>query len=428
MEDKKIDDLFKNQLKNLEVSPNKKVWNSIETKLKKKKRRVFPFWLFSGAAVAILVLGLFFYPFSTNENQHIIPKIDEVITTSPTKKPLINTTIDTLILQNNKVEQVLKTNQNAIVKTEIKEEKWNTNNTKKEFVARKNPAKTTFLKPFNIDENLTSNQQIVILQIEKITDYRASEKMDFNAFLATKETQIENKEIVKNWSVAPTFGVLQSNSFSNTSPIAEDLANTTTGENSFSYGLQVGYKLNKRWTIQSGIHLQEMKYSNNQITVYPSEIANLQSVAFNDNSSVSFNNSVTENLSIMSNLFTNFVKSTGNLSQNFGYIEIPLEMKYNFSNNTKIEAQLVTGFSSLFLDKNKVVLNTFNTTRTGELTTLNNINFSGNLGFDFNYYLNSNWSLNINPMFKVQLNTFKTEANGFAPFNLGIYSGIKYQF
>ena len=428
MEDKKIDDLFKNQLKNLEVSPNKKVWNSIETKLKKKKRRVLPFWLFSGAAAAILVLGLFFYPFSTNENQHIIPKIDEVITTSPTKKPLINTTIDTLILQNNKVEQVLKTNQNALVKTEIKEEKSNINNTKKEFVARKNPAKTTFLKPFNIDANLTSNQQITTIHIEKITVKNASEKMDINAFLATKETQIKNKEIVKNWSVAPTFGVLQSNSFSNTSPIAEDLANTTTGENSFSYGLQVGYKLNKRWTIQSGIHLQEMKYSNNQIAVYPSEIATMQAVAFKDNGSVSFNNSVSENLSIMSNLFTNFVKSTGNLSQNFGYIEIPLEMKYNFSNNTKIEAQLVTGFSSLFLDKNKVVLNTFNTTRTGELTTLNNINFSGNLGFDFNYYLNNNWSLNINPMFKVQLNTFKTEANGFAPFNLGIYSGIKYQF
>ena len=103
-------------------------------------------------------------------------------------------------------------------------------------------------------------------------------------------------------------------------------------------------------------------------------------------------------------------------------------MKYNFSNNSKFEAQLVTGFSSLFLDKNEVILNTFNTTSTGELTNLNNINFSGNLGFDFNYFLNNNWSLNVNPMFKVQLNTFKTEANNFAPFNLGIYSGIKYQF
>jgi len=426
MEDKKIDDLFKNQLKKLEVSPNRKVWNSIETKLKKKKRRVFPFWLFSGAAAAILVLGLFFYPFSKNENQHIIPNIDEVITTNPTKRPLINTTIDTLIIQNNKVEDVLKTNQNAFVKTEIKEEKSSIN--KKEFVALKNPAKITFLKPYNIDANLVSNQQIVTIHTEKITDKKASEKMDLNAFLATKETPKKESEIIKNWSVAPTFGVLQSNSFSNTSPIAEDLANTTTGENSFSYGLQVGYKLNKRWTIQSGIHLQEMKYSNNQIAVYPSEIATMQSVAFNDNNSISFNNTVTESLSIRSNLFTILAKSKGNLSQNFGYIEIPLEMKYNFSNNTKIEAQLVTGFSSLFLEKNKVILNTFNTTSTGELTNLNNINFSGNLGFDFNYFLNDNWSLNINPMFKIPLNTFKTEANNFAPFNLGIYSGIKYQF
>ncbi len=428
MEDKKIDDLFKNQLKNLEVSPNKKVWNSIETKLKKKKRRVFPFWIFSGAAAAILVLGLFLYPFSKNENQHSIPNIDEVITTNPINKPLINTTIDTLILQNNKVEDVLKTNQNAFVKTEIKEEKSSINNNKKEFVALKNPAKITFLKPYNIDANLTSNQQITIIHIEKITVKNASEKMDLNAFLATKETLKKESEIIKNWSVAPTFGVLKSNSFSDTSPIAEDLANTTTGENSFSYGLQVGFKLNKRWTIQSGIHLQEMKYSNNQITVYPSEIATMQSVAFNDNNAISFNSTATESLSFRSNLFTTLAKSKGNLSQNFGYIEIPLEMKYNFSNNNKIEAQLVTGFSSLFLEKNEVILNTFNTTSTGELTNLNTINFSGNLGFDFNYFLNNNWSLNLNPMFKIPLNTFKKEANNFTPFNLGIYSGIKYQF
>ena len=48
MGDKKIDDLFQEQLKNLEVSPNKRVWNNIEDKLKKKKRKVFPFWWFSG--------------------------------------------------------------------------------------------------------------------------------------------------------------------------------------------------------------------------------------------------------------------------------------------------------------------------------------------------------------------------------------------
>jgi hypothetical protein len=428
MEDKKIDDLFKNQLKNLEVSPNKRVWSAIESKLNKKKRRVLPFWMFSGAAAAILVLGFFFYPFSTNENQVIIPSIDEVITTNPSKKPALNTTIDTLILLNKNIGHGLKKNQNAVVKTKIKQDKSIFNKNKKEFLALKNHAKQLFLKPFNIDESLASNKQITTIQVNKIARKITSKKMDLNAFLSQKETQKNNKEIAKKWSVAPTFGVLQSNSFSNTSPVAEDLANTTNGENSFSYGLHIGYKLNKRWTIQSGIHLQEMKFSNNQIIVYPSENAITQSVTFNDNNAVSFNNTLTESLSISSNLFSNFDKSTGNLLQNFGYIEIPLEMKYNFSNNNKIEAQLVTGFSSLFLDKNEVILNTLNATSIGELTNLNNINFSGNLGFDFNYFLNNNWSLNLNPMFKVQLNTFKTEANDFSPFNLGIYSGIKYQF
>lgn len=428
MEDKKIDNLFKNQLKNLEVSPNKRVWNSIETKLKKKKRRVFPFWIFSGATAAILVLGLFLYPFFKDENQHIIPNSDEIITTNPTKKTPIDTKIDTLILQNNKIEQVLKTNQNAFVKTKNKEEKTNINKSKKEFIALKNPSKKLFLKSYDVDTNLASNQHIKTIDIDKIIVKKVSKKMDLNAFLSTEETPKINAEIAKNWSVAPTFGILQSNSFSNTSPVAESLANTTNGENSFSYGLQVGYKLNKRWTIQSGIHLQEIKYSNNQITIYPSEVSTTQSVAFKDNNSVSFNNTVTESLSLRTNSFNNFARSTGNLSQNFGYLEIPIEMKYNFSNNNKIEAQLVTGFSSLFLDKNEVVLNTINSSRKGELTNLNTINFSGNLGFDFNYFLNNNWSLHINPMFKAQLNTFKTEANGFAPFNLGIYSGIKYQF
>jgi len=428
MADKKIDNLFKQQLKNLEVSPNKRVWNSIETKLKKKKRRVFPFWLFSGSVAAILVLGLFLYPFSSDENQNSIPNIDEIITTIPTKKNPIKTTIDTLILKNNKVNELLKTQQNVLVKTKIQKEKSIIHNNKTAFIALKKPVKQLVLKHFTIDANLTLNQQKTNIFINEISPKTVLPKIDLNAFLSSEETAANNKVVQKNWSVAPTFGALQSNSFANTSPVTEDLANSTNGENSFSYGLQVGFKINKRWTIQSGIHLQEMRYSNNQIGIYPSEIATTSSIAFKDNTSVSFNNTNAESLSLRTNSFDSFIRNTGNLSQNFGYIEIPVEMKYNFSNNKKIEAQLVTGFSSLFLDKNEVILNTPNSTRIGELTNLNAINFSGNLGFDFNYFLNNNWSLTLNPMFKIHLNTYNTDANGFAPFNLGIYSGIKYQF
>ena len=71
MANKKIDNLFQEQLKNLEVSPNKRVWNNIETQLSKKKHRVFPFWWFTGSVASILVLVLLFYPLSADENQNI---------------------------------------------------------------------------------------------------------------------------------------------------------------------------------------------------------------------------------------------------------------------------------------------------------------------------------------------------------------------
>ena len=103
-------------------------------------------------------------------------------------------------------------------------------------------------------------------------------------------------------------------------------------------------------------------------------------------------------------------------------------MKYNFSNSNKLQTQFVTGFSTLFLNKNEVILDTQNFSRTLEAANLNNINFSGNIGFDFNYNLSKKIALNLNPMFKVQFNTFSNNSNGFAPFNMGIYTGIKYQF
>ena len=43
MDQKKIDELFQKQLKNLESAPNQRVWSHIETKLKKKKVNKFSF-------------------------------------------------------------------------------------------------------------------------------------------------------------------------------------------------------------------------------------------------------------------------------------------------------------------------------------------------------------------------------------------------
>ena len=462
MANNNIDRLFQEQLKNLEATPNKKVWNSIEAKLKNKKRRVLPFWWFSSGIAAIFVVGLLLFPFSKNTNSIENYNNKEIITTNSSEENINK--IDSINFNKKSVEEILiaeeETNvknvnkqQNSNLKTIKKSVVANNNNDKtvkkREFVSTKNAMKKNFLANNSTQINIastkddvtkdnqkksyknsienTSKEKSILNETEQLNDKEVVKKTDFNSFINKKEILKDKKSIQKQWSVAPVFAVLNSNSFSNTSPIDNDLSNSTEGENSFSYGVQVAYKINSKWTVQSGIHLQEMNYTNSNLAVVNvGSNSSSSAVVFNNEDTFSFQRSASLNPTTSS--LINTVSSNGRLSQNYGYIEIPIEVKYNFSNNNKIETQVVAGFSSLFLNKNVVNLNTDDFSKSGKASNLNNYNISGNLGFDVNYHLDKNWSLNLNPMIKAQLNTFSSDSNGFLPFNFGVYTGINYSF
>jgi len=429
MGDKKIDNLFQEQLKKLEVSPNKRVWNNIEAKLKKKKRKVFPFWWFSGAVASIILLTFIFNQYSSVENPKFNINPDKTITIIPERETIINNKIDSLDLKNNRKNEILLSKEDNVIKVD-KNKIQNSRSQKEIYKPRK--SKTSLILNYNsIATNFKIVPQESLLKISKRNTIKYNDKkLDIASVIKEAKNTNDNKS-ENNWSIAPSFAVLKSNSLSDTSPINAGLSESTSGENSYSYGVQVAYQINKKWSIQSGIHLQENSYANNQVSVNSSSERNPFATAFSNGDVFSFNknNDITESAQLLGNSVLNAGNSnTGNISQNYGYVEIPIEVKYNFSNSNKLQTQFVTGFSTLFLNKNEVILDTQNFSRTLEAANLNNINFSGNIGFDFNYNLSKKIALNLNPMFKVQFNTFSKNSNGFAPFNIGIYTGIKYQF
>ena len=429
MGDKKIDNLFQEQLKKLEVSPNKRVWNNIEAKLKKKKRKVFPFWWFSGAVASIILLTFIFNQYSSVENPKFNINPDKTITIIPERETIINNKIDSLDLKNNRKNEILLSKEDNVIKVD-KNKIQNSRSQKEIYKPRK--SKTSLILNYNsIATNFKIVPQESLLKISKRNTIKYNDKkLDIASVIKEAKNTNDNKS-ENNWSIAPSFAVLKSNSLSDTSPINAGLSESTSGENSYSYGVQVAYQINKKWSIQSGIHLQENSYANNQVSVNSSSERNPFATEFSNGDVFSFNknNDITESAQLLGNSVLNAGNSnTGNISQNYGYVEIPIEVKYNFSNSNKLQTQFVTGFSTLFLNKNEVILDTQNFSRTLEAANLNNINFSGNIGFDFNYNLSKKIALNLNPMFKVQFNTFNNNSNGFAPFNIGIYTGIKYQF
>ena len=118
----------------------------------------------------------------------------------------------------------------------------------------------------------------------------------------------------------------------------------------------------------------------------------------------------------------------GSLNQVFGYVEIPVEIKYSVSDG-KLGVNLVGGFSTLLLNKDEVFVETNSFTQSlGSSNNLREINFSGNLGVDVDYLINKNLFINISPMFKIQTNTFSKNSGSVQPFYLGVYTGLNYKF
>lgn len=434
--DKNIDRLFQEKLKNLEVSPNKKVWKEIESRITKKKRKIFPFWWFSSGVAALLIIGFSLFTFNNSIDQFKQNHPKEIITKTPetTIESFVKDTSKTKIVQ--KIEKkatpinkklIIKNKQNkrlAIQVNSVSKDKKETSNN--DVLAIKKQSFEKEQIPIVIKDVLKKTKENIIIiteNIENCKNDKGSNKIDIEDTKEEKTIENFNK---KGWSIAPVFAILNSDSFTNTSSIHTGLSGSTKGENSISYGVQIAYQINKKWSIISGLHLQEIGFKNKQIAVISSS-TNAASITFNSDENLAFESNSEASFDVSLSPL-NAISLNGEVTQNYSYYEVPLEIKYHLIGQNKFKTHLIGGFSTLFLKENQIRLSTPSLSQEGKATNLNSINFSGNLGVNLNYTLNTNWSMQINPMFKAQLNTFNENSNGFSPFNIGVYTGLKYSF
>lgn len=446
-DNKHIDRLFQEKLKDFEASPSPEAWQAISSKLQRKKRRVLPLWWWYGGIAAVLVVGLIWY--GSNRNTDITPNTNEPIIVVAPEVFMPTDTVEQVITEQKTPVEKTEESKNALTtkRTNHKKKKnittilvaQNRANLVSEKNAEKDNMSTDKIKEDNLSvdprvvpENLTITTKTPKKKTTpKDTVVVFTSKKDFIAQVQQQESDTKKKTTGKKWAITPVVAVLRSNSFSNSSPIDKSLAAMpTNGANSISYGVKISYQINSKWSVQSGIHQQNIDYLTKNLTVVSNVIGgNLSNVEYSDAGygySIEANNySSTFALSAGASVLT----SNAALSQTYGYIEIPIEIKYTLIENKKFNTQIVAGMSSLFLNKNTLSVTTPNTALSlGKANNLNTINFSSNFGLDLDYSFHKKWKLNLNPMFKVHLNTFSKNANGFRPYSLGVYTGITYNF
>ncbi|WP_242203395.1 PorT family protein [Aestuariivivens insulae] len=271
----------------------------------------------------------------------------------------------------------------------------------------------------------------------------------------TKEQSIEDlidkdiKELIEEekfnrWSVAPNAAPVYFNSLGEGSSIDPQFnTNAKSGELNMSYGIKASYAINKKLRIRSGINKVRLGYNTNDVVVFQSISSNENTISAalpNIDSSTKGNlNTISSSNNTLFASADNFNSKNGSsgllasaesasINQEFGYIEIPLEIQYTLLDK-KFGVNLIGGFSSFFLNENKVFSETSSSrTLVGEANNINNVSYSANLGLGLNYKISKKLDLNVEPLFKYQINTFSNTSGNFKPYFIGVYTGFAIKF
>ena len=391
---KNIDRLFQENLKDFEVSPPIKSWASIEKKLvKPSNKRLIPFWVKISSIAALIALlfsvGTIYLLPTSNFTKNILQKNSETPNVVDDQNEEA-----TIVVK----EQASKLKQTVTLETET--------NLSIENIAR-------------IDNEVLENNSNESPEEAKETNpYFLADAIDLPLNNNNNKEIITKEFLNGKLTVATIFAPIYINSFGDGSGVDSQFReNPTSGNSSYSYGVKVAYKLNNKFSVQSGVNLINLGYTTNDIYVTPG----VSVIGFSNLS----NNPILGKNEIAS---SKEIDNSGSLNQVFGYVEIPVEVKYNVVNG-KLGVNVVGGFSTLLLNRDEVFVETSDFSQSlGSSNNLRSVNFSGNIGLDLDYSIHKNLFINVSPMFKVQTNTFSRNSGSIQPYYLGVYTGLNYKF
>ena len=483
MEKENLDNLFRESLDELSQTPDPKVWDRIQATLDRKakrQRKAIPLWWQVGGAAA--ALALFIYFLIPNSEKLTIPAVDPV-----SENPVDNISIDPVSPENEAVSSpaqeaivIQREDNSSITRDTYQDQGTASYNGVKSAEAggivpsnaqSEQPTADPRLSDVAADQLESKTQdapadaereQLVTPKLEEAvatsldesarnegpekegSEAAIASEMDLEQERAYKELLSEPEEDllqggkISKWAVGPSVAPVYFNGAGGGSPIDPAFAsNDKSGNLNMSYGLQVSYQLNKRWQLRSGLHKVDFGYNTNDIvftsSLQTSSASNLENIDFAPTSDFLVVESqkaapVKADAAIRTEVTARNPAREGTMIQEFGYMEIPLEINYALIDRT-FGVNLISGISSMFLVDNSVSLESdLGTTEVGEANNVNNINFSANFGIGFQYKLNQKIDMQVEPLLKYQLNTFSNTAGEFRPYSIGVYSGIRYKF
>ncbi len=477
-EDKHFDDLFREKVAGFAETPPAHVWDGIKSAQQAAKRKKLFFYLkLSGAAAAVVIAFVMGWQLANKPVEDLQPT--EVVQAPLNEESLSEegSVTETVAEETDKpsqdVTKSITTQEPQIIKKEIEPEKVSTSQNiltaynNEPVVAKEETAQNEERESFQLLSALTQ----FLYDIEdspKTNILEPVERKKEPQFLTAEDLKMieENQQLLalnrsekrkKLWQVAamvaPSVSVNQT-SYKET--YASNMSNPGSKDNlSLGGGLAVTYKAGKRLSIQSGVYFSQLEQaSSNTISNggnrfqgetafdfassagYFNTSLEVKSDQFLMNASagvVEFDN-LPSNVQIGNKLEDAVANeavflSAAEFQQNFEYIEIPLNLRYQLI-DSKFGVNLLGGFSTnLLVGNDTYIENTQGRERIGQTRDMNKVSYSTTVGLGFGYGLTNKLRMHVEPQFKYFLGSLNDNSQvSFKPYTIGVYTGISYQF
>ena len=463
-----IDQLFKDNLRDLQVIPPPEVWDAVAGQIPvsspNRFRRII--------AVAASLLFLFGTTWVVLQNRPDSDKVSEQgIEKQDLDVPMARDNGDVNAKASSRTEargvKPVKNDSSHPSKEGITNKSEHANvgilpgtDENERFAAREfDPSatpKSISGKSFSFDGINTAN----------LTD-RDIERYSINPILMSTDVEVMNPNTISidladvkygtnpKWGFGGNFSPLYSFRYTNpkTSQDMSYFHEKETGSYGFTGGMSAIYRAKRRLSIQTGVQFSRTGISLNELMFYKNiqtgrlvttgilrknipyqfetSIGNVTS-ADNPHYLADFElpngDLYTGNLSALPE-FDKYEAFDASITQNFEFLEIPLLLRYKLIDR-KFGMNVMSGIGTSFLVDNSVFMYYQDQKiPLGETEGLSKLNFAGTLGLGFEYTFNPKLSLNIEPTFKYFLNSFNKNSDlSVHPYFFGIYTGLNIYF
>lgn len=433
-----IDEAFRKQLRGFETPPPEEVWDNIESNMGTTKKRPWDKYYQIAAFIAIfLVVGgiviMFNLNFYINRNSEINSLITEHNLVPDFMQHgnnfMINASLD-YFAENEEIADIStsdKTNSSEGLE-EIDEQK----------ITRETPPEKLNPKFSEITENKNKKTLISKTKSNELGEYNTL------AYYNSPETGIldlasgKNSKLELGAQVSPTL------SYRNITGSPGNIsANDEQSLITYSGGLNLGYKINERLKISSGIHYAQYGQTLNNVRL--DAPAYLKSN--NENTMAVFNGSIGKS-ELQINKINNEVDNTITLSdihspegnskkrisnelvldksilQRMEFVKIPLLLEYKMLDRD-VGIGMIGGINTNFLvGKGLYLQNTLENNKVGNIKGISRVTYSGSLGLSLSYDITGSMQLSMQPIFDYFLSSFSAGAGNTFPYSFGVYTGL----